>query len=185
MVVIVKKINKKYLIIGILVFVFVCLVSLGIYFSNKKENTNNNDDVKLVIKKDVSVEVMSELLNAKDFFDRDVNSNAKILYYLDDEEIDFNLKYDKVGTYKVVINIDDINKNIIEENLYQKLPPIDLLIRTSGEYRISNYMLWQMAYSEMYFTNTYFPDFDEFELKKAIEEYSKRDRRFGNIEDKK
>ena len=82
-------------------------------------------------------------------------------------------------------NIDDINKNIIEENLYQKLPPIDLLIRTSGEYRISNYMLWQMAYSEMYFTNTYFPDFDEFELKKAIEEYSKRDRRFGNIEDKK
>lgn len=83
------------------------------------------------------------------------------------------------------INIDDINKNIIEENLYQKLPPIDLLIRTSGEYRISNYMLWQMAYSEMYFTNTYFPDFDEFELKKAIEEYSKRDRRFGNIEDKK
>lgn len=103
-----KKINKKYLIIGILVFVFVCLVSLGIYFSNKKENTNNNDDVKLVIKKDVSVEVMSELLNAKDFFDRDVNSNAKILYYLDDEKIDFNLKYDKVGTYKVVINIDDI-----------------------------------------------------------------------------
>lgn len=67
MVIIVKKINKKYLIIGILVFVFVCLVSLGIYFSNKKENTNNNDDVKLVIKKDVSVEVMSELLNAKDF----------------------------------------------------------------------------------------------------------------------
>lgn len=61
-----KKINKN-LIIGILVFVFVCLVSLGIYFSNKKENTNNNDDVKLVIKKDVSVEVMSELLNAKDF----------------------------------------------------------------------------------------------------------------------
>lgn len=62
-----KKINKKYLIIGILVFVFVCLVSLGIYFFYKKENTNNNDDVKLVIKKDVSVEVMSELLNAKDF----------------------------------------------------------------------------------------------------------------------
>lgn len=61
----------------------------------------------MVIKKDVSVEVMSELLNAKDFFDRDVNCNAKILYYLDDEEIDFNLKYDKVGTYKVVINIDD------------------------------------------------------------------------------
>lgn len=110
--------------------------------------------------------------------------NVCINYGGQDEIVDVVKKISK----KVLdgnINIDDINKNIIEENLYQKLPPIDLLIRTSGEYRISNYMLWQMAYSEMYFTNTYFPDFDEFELKRAIEEYSKRDRRFGNIEDKK
>ena len=110
--------------------------------------------------------------------------NVCINYGGQDEIVDVVKKISK----KVLdgnINIDDINKNIIKENLYQKLPPIDLLIRTSGEYRISNYMLWQMAYSEMYFTNTYFPDFDEFELKKAIEEYSKRDRRFGNIEDKK
>ena len=110
--------------------------------------------------------------------------NVCINYGGQDEIVDVVKKISK----KVLdgnINIDDINKNIIEENLYQKLPPIDLLIRTSGEYRISNYMLWQMAYSEMYFTNTYFPDFDELELKKAIEEYSKRDRRFGNIEDKK
>ena len=110
--------------------------------------------------------------------------NVCINYGGQDEIVDVVKKISK----KVLdgnINIDDINNNIIEENLYQKLPPIDLLIRTSGEYRISNYMLWQMAYSEMYFTNTYFPDFDEFELKKAIEEYSKRDRRFGNIEDKK
>lgn len=110
--------------------------------------------------------------------------NVCINYGGQDEIVDVVKKISK----KVLdgnINIDDINKNIIEENLYQKLPPIDLLIRTSGEYRISNYMLWQMAYSEMYFTNIYFPDFDEFELKKAIEEYSKRDRRFGNIEDKK
>lgn len=110
--------------------------------------------------------------------------NVCINYGGQDEIVDVVKKISK----KVLdgnINIDDINKNIIEENLYQKLPPIDLLIRTSGEYRISNYMLWQMAYSEMYFTNTYFPDFDEFELKRAIEEYSKRDRRFGNIEHKK
>ena len=110
--------------------------------------------------------------------------NVCINYGGQDEIVDVVKKISK----KVLdgnINIDGINKNIIEENLYQKLPPIDLLIRTSGEYRISNYMLWQMAYSEMYFTNTYFPDFDEFELKKAIGEYSKRDRRFGNIEDKK
>ena len=110
--------------------------------------------------------------------------NVCINYGGQDEIVDVVKKISK----KVLdgnINIDDINKNIIEENLYQKLPPIDLLIRTSGEYRISNYMLWQMAYSEMYFTNTYFPDFNEFELKREIEEYSKRDRRFGNIEHKK
>ena len=77
------------------------------------------------------------------------------------------------------LNIDDIDKVIIEKNLYNELPPIDLLIRTSGEYRISNFMIWQMAYSELYFTDTLFPDFDESELDKALDEYSKRNRRFG------
>lgn len=80
------------------------------------------------------------------------------------------------------LDIDEITKEIIEENLYQKLPPIDLLIRTSGEYRISNFMLWQMSYAEMYFTKTYFPDFDRKELQKAIDEFKNRHRRFGKDE---
>lgn len=83
------------------------------------------------------------------------------------------------------ISIEDINFNTIENNLYQKLPPIDLLIRTSGENRISNFMLWQLSYAEMYFTNTLFPDFLEDEVDKAFIEYSKRDRRYGGIKDKK
>ena len=78
------------------------------------------------------------------------------------------------------IAIDSIDKELVIKNLYQELPPIDLLIRTSGEYRISNFMLWQMAYSELYFTDTLFPDFNEIELDKAIEEFNKRDRRFGS-----
>ena len=77
------------------------------------------------------------------------------------------------------IDIDDIDKEYVEKNLYQDLPPIDLLIRTSGEYRVSNFMLWQMAYSEFYFTDTYFPDFHKEELEKAIKEFNKRDRRYG------
>lgn len=80
------------------------------------------------------------------------------------------------------IDIEDINKDIVEDNLYQQIPPIDLLIRTSGEYRISNFMLWQMAYSELYFTNTYFPDFKEKEFEKAIMEFENRHRRFGKEE---
>lgn len=77
------------------------------------------------------------------------------------------------------IDIDDIDKEYVEKNLYQDLPPIDLLIRTSGEYRVSNFMLWQMAYAEFYFTNTYFPDFHKEDFEKAIKEFSSRDRRYG------
>ena len=61
------------------------------------------------------------------------------------------------------------------------MPPIDLLIRTSGEYRISNFMLWQLSYSEFYFTPICFPDFKEKDLDEAIIEFSKRNRRFGGI----
>ena len=77
------------------------------------------------------------------------------------------------------IDIENIDKEYVERNLYQDLPPIDLLIRTSGEYRVSNFMLWQMAYSEFYFTDTYFPDFHKEEFEKAIKEFSNRDRRYG------
>ncbi len=68
----------------------------------------------------------------------------------------------------------------IKENLYSApSPDVDLLVRTSGEMRVSNFMLFQMAYSELYFTKTCWPDFDKKELQKALEEYSKRNRRFG------
>ena len=77
------------------------------------------------------------------------------------------------------LDINDINAHVINENLYQVLPPIDLVIRTSGEYRISNFMLLQMAYAELYFTNTYFPDFNDAEFEKALNEYKNRNRRFG------
>ncbi len=61
------------------------------------------------------------------------------------------------------------------------LPDPDLLIRTSGEQRLSNYLLWQLAYSEFYFTDVLWPDFDKAELEKAVEAYNKRDRKFGGI----
>ena len=61
------------------------------------------------------------------------------------------------------------------------IPDPDLLIRTSGEQRLSNYLLWQLAYSEFYFTDTPWPDFDEQELKRAVDAYSARDRRYGGI----
>lgn len=78
------------------------------------------------------------------------------------------------------LDINDINIELFADNLYTKdIPDPDLMIRTSGEKRISNYLLWQTAYSEFYFSDTLWPDFSEQELKNIIEDYSKRERRYG------
>lgn len=78
--------------------------------------------------------------------------------------------------------IDDLNEESFEDYLYTKgIPPVDLLIRTSGEMRTSNYLPWQLAYAEFIFTKTPWPDFDRNELHKCIDEYNSRQRRFGGI----
>ncbi|GEP49581.1 isoprenyl transferase [Flavobacterium noncentrifugens] len=79
-----------------------------------------------------------------------------------------------------IISIDAIDESIINQHLYtQNLPDVDLLIRTSGEHRISNFLLWQIAYAELYFTDVLWPDFKEEHLYEAIVSYQKRERRFG------
>lgn len=93
-----------------------------------------------------------------------VDACKKIYHNLNEEEIE---KLDEQTFYKY---------------LYNELPPVDLMIRTSGELRLSNFMLYQNAYAEFYFPETYFPDFNEKEFDKAILEYNKRDRRFGGID---
>lgn len=82
------------------------------------------------------------------------------------------------------IPVNEINENTINQNLSTKeLPDPDLLIRTSGELRISNFLMWQISYSELYFTDILWPDFKKNNLFKAILEYQKRERRFGKTED--
>lgn len=79
-----------------------------------------------------------------------------------------------------IISIGDIDESIINQHLYtHNLPDVDLMIRTSGEHRISNYLLWQIAYAELYFTEVLWPDFRAEDLYKAIADYQKRERRFG------
>ena len=79
-----------------------------------------------------------------------------------------------------IISLDTIDDSIINDHLYtQNLPDVDLLIRTSGEHRISNFLLWQIAYAELYFTNVLWPDFKDQDLYEAIISYQKRERRFG------
>ncbi len=79
------------------------------------------------------------------------------------------------------INLDDITEEFIQKNMYRDLPPLDFVIRTSGELRLSNFMMYQASYAEFYFPKVYFPDFDNEEFDKAILEFNKRNRRFGGV----
>lgn len=78
------------------------------------------------------------------------------------------------------ISDSEVSPELIEQNLYHpELPPVDFMIRTSGEQRFSNFMLWRMAYAEMYFAKCHWPDFDKEQLNIALEDFSNRSRRFG------
>ena len=82
------------------------------------------------------------------------------------------------------VNPDDISESLFDTYLdTHDIPDPDLMIRTSGEQRLSNYLLWQLAYAEFYFTDVPWPDFSKEELVKAIEQYNKRDRRFGGVKE--
>ena len=79
-----------------------------------------------------------------------------------------------------IISVENVDEDVINKHLYtQNLPDVDLLIRTSGEVRLSNFLLWQIAYAELYFTKELWPDFDEDSLHNAIIDYQLRERRFG------
>ena len=92
-----------------------------------------------------------------------------------------------VDTTKKIVNkvlngelkVEDINEEVFDDNLYNKLPPVDYVIRTSGEQRISNFLLWEASYAEYYFPKVLFPDFNEEEFDKALEEFENRHRRYG------
>src|SRR5262249_53674637 len=80
------------------------------------------------------------------------------------------------------VSADDVTEEMISRHLYSRdVPDPDLIIRTAGEVRLSNFLLWQSAYSEYYATQTLFPDFDRAEFARALDAYSRRTRRFGKV----
>jgi len=102
------------------------------------------------------------------------------LSYGSREELISTIKEISIKVKNNIISPENIDESIINEHLYTRnLPDVDLLVRTSGEQRISNFLLWQIAYAELYFTNTLWPDFSKEDLYHAIIEYQKRERRFG------
>ncbi|HOY08786.1 MAG TPA: isoprenyl transferase [Candidatus Omnitrophota bacterium] len=102
------------------------------------------------------------------------------------QEIVDALKHLVTEVQKGRLAVADLDESRISRTLYTfDLPDPDLLIRTSGEQRISNFLLWQLSYSELYFTNVFWPDFTKKELEKALREFQKRERRFGSLTAKK
>lgn len=110
--------------------------------------------------------------------------------YIENESIKLNVALNYGGHDEIVhviqdlvkegIKIDDINEKIIEKHLYlQNSEPPQLVIRTGGNCRLSNFLIWQTAYSELYFTETFWPDFDEKKLDEAIDWYHEQERKFG------
>ena len=97
--------------------------------------------------------------------------------------LNYSARREILDAFKKVreLNLEEIKPNDLSKYMYNDLPDIDFLIRTSGEMRLSDFMLFQASYAELYFPKTYFPDFNENEFDKALEEYQKRDRRFGGI----
>lgn len=111
---------------------------------------------------------------------------ALALNYGSREEIVDSIKAIAQKVKQGQLNLDDINEQTVNDHLYTAgLPEPDMVIRTSGEMRISNFLLWQISYAEFYVTDAYWPDFDKEQLTKAILEFSKRKRRFGDLKEKK
>lgn len=99
--------------------------------------------------------------------------------------LNYGSQYEIVDAVKRIVSekkdVSELTPKEFEKYLYQELPPVDFLIRTSGEYRLSNFMMYQLAYAEFYFTDCLFPDFDDKKFDEALQIFQNRDRRFGGV----
>lgn len=160
------------------------LMKLLISSLRKEIKTLQENDIKLNAignLESLPSQVYSELI---DVIELTKNNNrltlTLALSYGSRDELINTVKQISVKVKNNIISPDKIDESVINEHLYtQNLPDVDLLIRTSGEQRISNFLLWQIAYAELYFTKIFWPDFTKEYLYEAIVNYQKRERRFG------
>lgn len=154
------------------------------YKKYKKKLFSSNVRIKVIGRRDRFSKEFLEVINELEANTSEHNGITLTLCidYGSYDEITTAVKRIALDVKNGVIDPENINENTITNNLFTKdYPPLDLMIRTSGEYRISNYLLWQMAYSELYFTDVYWPDFNKDELQKALINFQNRNRRFGGL----
>lgn len=160
------------------------LMKLFVTLFNSKLESIKKNNVKVVFS-GRRENLPKSVLEAMDKTTDDTKNNTRgilniCLNYGGDYEIVDMAKKVAKQVLEGTLNIDDITKEFVSKNLYQDLPPLDFIIRTSGEMRISNFMIYQSSYAEYDFPDTYFPDFDSKCLEESLDNYRKRDRRFGN-----
>lgn len=159
------------------------LMDLFVKYFTKKKKIFVNEELKVVFSgsknnlRDDVLNGMQDLEESTKNFDRGVFNIC--LNYGGRLEIVDAIKKISSKVKEGSLDIESINEELVSHYMYQDLPSVDFVIRTSGEQRISNFMLWQSSYAEYYFPQVLFPDFDAKEFDKAILEYNKRDRRFG------
>jgi len=161
---------------------------MKLFVKSLKKESNNLD------KKNVKFNIIGDISSINDDIKKEIIDSINRTE--NNTGLNLNLAFN-YGSRQEIINmvkniVDDcqngnldkkkINDELINNYLYTKnTPNPDLLIRTGGEYRLSNFLLWQIAYSEIYFTKTYWPSFNKIELINSIKEYQKRERRFGKV----
>ena len=162
------------------------LLSLPNEYFNRYLDNLIKDDIKVIISGDISILPKNSKKACEKAIEKTKNCKTHILNiclnYGSQEEIIracINISKD---VKENIVDVSSINKTLFESYLYSnELPSIDLLIRTSNEKRLSNFMLYQMSYAELYFTKTLWPAFTKKDLQKAFVEFSKRKRRFGGV----
>ncbi len=161
------------------------LMNLFLKWFKKCKESYQNENIKILFSSHKEF-LNQDIINAMEELEKATNDNSGLvvnfcLSYGGRQEIIDATKKITSDVINNKLNVDDINGKLFSKYLYKDLPDVDFLIRTSGENRISNFMLWQISYAEIYFSKVYFPDFTSKYLDDALKEYEKRDRRFGNI----
>ena len=160
------------------------LMKLLVSSLKREIKTLYDNDIKLNAIGDLKAlpaKVYSELMEVIEITKGSKKSNLTLaLSYGSREELTNAIKEISIKVKNNIISPEKIDESVINEHLYtQNLPNVDLLIRTGGENRVSNFLLWQIAYTELYFTNVFWPDFTKEHLYESIINYQKRERRFG------
>jgi undecaprenyl diphosphate synthase len=160
------------------------LMKLLISSLKKELKTLQKNNIKLVTIGNIDSLPTKVSVELKDVVEKTKNNSrltlTLALSYSSREELIKTIKEISLKVKNNLISPENIDESVINNHLYTRnLPDVDLLIRTSGEQRISNFLLWQIAYAELYFTETLWPDFNKENLFKAILNYQNRERRFG------